>query len=48
MTQTLIGVLALLGLCAFIVFAFGQGMRVKPSGRPSGVEFTPSDFNPPH
>jgi len=48
MTQTLLGVLGLLGIGAFVVFAFRQGMGVKPSGRPSGLEFNPRDLDPPH
>jgi len=48
MTQTILGLLGLLGIFAFIAFAFRQGMRVRPSGRPSGPEFMPRDLNPPH
>jgi hypothetical protein len=47
MTQ-LLGILGLLGVAAFVVFAFRQGMAVKPDGRQDqGLSIRPSDFVPP-
>jgi hypothetical protein len=46
MTQ-LLGILGLLGVAAFVVFAFRQGMAVKPEGREDqGLSIRPSDFDP--
>jgi len=46
MTQ-LLGILGLLGGAAFVVFAFRQGMDVKPEGRQDqGLSIRPSDFDP--
>ncbi len=41
----LAGGVAVLG---FIVFAFRQGMQVKPDEREDRSAIRPSDFNPPH
>jgi hypothetical protein len=45
-TETILGIGALIVLVAFIVFAFRQGMNVKPSGDAGGGDtnvFPPSD-----
>jgi len=46
--EQLLGLAAAVGLVAFIVFAFRQGMRVKPDDRPDRSSVQPSDFDPLH
>jgi len=45
--EQLLGLAALLGIGAFVVFAFRQGMQVKPDDRPDRSSVRPSDFDPP-
>jgi hypothetical protein len=43
----LLGLVALVGIGAFVTFAFRQGMRVKPDDRPDRFSVQPSDLDPP-
>ena len=46
--EQLFGLAAVLGLAAFIAFAFRQGMKVRPDDRPDRSSIQPSDFDRPH
>jgi hypothetical protein len=44
----LLGLAGGVAVFGFIVFAFRQGMQVKPDERENQSSIRPSDFNPPH
>ena len=44
----LLGLLGCLAVFGFIVFAFRQGMKVRPDDRPDRSSIQPSDFDRPH
>ena len=46
--EQLFGLAAVLGLAAFVAFAFRQGMKVRPDDRPDRSTIQPSDFDRPH
>jgi hypothetical protein len=48
MTEQLFGLATILGLAAFIAFAFRQGMKVRPDDRPDRSSIQPGDFDRPH
>ena len=43
--EQLFGLAAVLGLAAFVAFAFRQGMKVKPDDRPDQSSIQPRDLD---
>ena len=46
--EQLFGLACVLGLAAFIAFAFRQGLKVRPDDRPDRSSIQPSDFDRLH